>query len=138
MTIVRKPGGILLLLLGLSLASALAGALVGHRIARQRLEARNNPDTWNQHVMAEFERLVRPTPEQRPRVQAHLDRAVQELQAIRLETIARSTNVIWRLVAEVEQELTDEQRRAFEALKPRPADLTLDLLNVSPPGRSDR
>jgi len=57
---------------------------------------------------------------------------VRELQAIRLETVAHSTNVIWRLVAEIEQELTPEQRRAFEATKPTPSDLTLDVLKVKP------
>lgn len=55
---------------------------------------------------------------------------MRELQAIRLETVAHSTNVIWRLVAEIEQELTPEQRRAFEATKPTPSDLTLDVLKV--------
>jgi hypothetical protein len=56
------------------------------------------------------------------------------LQAIRLDTIARSTNVIWRLVSEVERELTPGQRQAFEAMKPRPADLTLDVLKLDEPG----
>ena len=49
---------------------------------------------------------------------------------IRADTITRTTNVIWRLVAEVEQELTPEQRQAFEVMKPKPADLTLDMLKV--------
>ena len=56
---------------------------------------------------------MKPTPEQEPRLQAHLDQAVKELQTIRGETIARGTNVIWHLFAEVEQELSPEQRCAF-------------------------
>jgi hypothetical protein len=40
--------------------------------------------------------------------------------------------VIWRLIADVEKELTPEQLKAFEQMKPRPADLTLDLLRVEP------
>jgi hypothetical protein len=112
------------------LAGFLAGVLVGHRLARNRLEARNSLENWNEHVAREFDRVVRPDPQQAARIQAHLDRAVRELQSIRLETIGRSTNVIWRLVAEVENELTPEQRKAFEAIKPRPADMTLDVLKV--------
>lgn len=119
-------------LVALMLVSGLTGGLIGRRTARQQLDARNNPATWNEHVTREFDRLVKPTPEQEPRLQAHLDQAVRELQAIRLETIARSTNVIGRLVAEIEQELTTEQRRAFQAMKPAPADVTLDVLNVKP------
>jgi hypothetical protein len=125
-----------LFLLGLIVATALSGGLLGHRIARRQLDARNNPENWNEHVAREFDRLVKPTPEQDSRIQAHLDRAVRELKVIRMETIARSTNVIARLIAEVDKELTPEQRQAFEAMKPQPADLTLDLLNVEPkPGR---
>lgn len=125
-----------LCLLGLILATSLSGALIGHRIARCQLDARNDPETWNKHVALEFDHLVKPTPAQGAVIQAHLDRAVRELQAIRMETIARSTNVIGRLILEVEKELTPEQRQAFEAMKPKPADLTLDLLNVD--SKSDR
>jgi len=124
---------IALSLLAIVLVSGLAGGLIGHRAARRLLEQRNNPEHWNEHVARVFDRTVRPTPEQATRIGRHLDRAVRELQAIRRDAIARSTNVIWRLVADVEQELTPEQRRAFEAMKPRPSDLTLDLLDVTPP-----
>lgn len=122
----------MLCLVGLSLVSGLAGGLIGHRVARCRLEARNDPENWNEHVTQEFDRIVKPTAEQAPKIQAHLDHAVQELLAIRADTITRTTNVIWRLVAEVEQELTPEQRQAFEVMKPKPADLTLDMLKVGP------
>ena len=87
---------------------------------------------WNEHVAREFDRIVQPTPEQGSRIQARLDSAVKELQDIRLDTIARSTNVIWRLIADVGKKLTPEQLKAFEQMKPRPADLTLDLLQVRP------
>jgi hypothetical protein len=122
-----------LCLAGVLVATALSGGLVGHGVARRQLEARNNPEHWNEHVSREFDRIVKPTPEQATRIQARLDQAVRELQAIRLETIARSTNVIWRLVTEVERELTPAQRQAFEVMKPKPADLTLDVLKLRPP-----
>jgi hypothetical protein len=119
-------------LAALVVVSGLVGALIGHGVARRQLEARNDPVNWNEHVARTFDRIVKPDPEQGARIQVHLDRAVGELQAIRLETIARSTNVIWRLVGEVENELTPEQRKAFDTMKPRPADLTLDVLKVKP------
>jgi hypothetical protein len=111
-------------------ASLVAGALAGHRMARRRLETRNDPVSWNQHVMEEFDRTVSPTPEQAARLQKHLDVAVGELKEIRADTIRRSTNVIGRLVADVERELTPEQARAFERMKPKPGELTLDVLKV--------
>ncbi len=124
---------IILYLLGIIVASGLAGGLIGHRVARRQLDSRNDPANWNEHVAREFDRIVKPTPEQDTRLQAHLDKAVRELQAIRADTISRSTNVIWRLVADVDQELTPEQRRAFSALKPKASDLTLDVLKVKSP-----
>jgi hypothetical protein len=122
-----------LALFALIAGSGLAGGLIGHAIARRQFEVRSDPASWNEHVSREFDRIVRPSPEQGARIQKYLDKAVLELQAIRLDTIGRSTNVIWRLVAQVEQELTPDQRRAFEIMKPRPVDLTLDVLKVKPP-----
>lgn len=119
-------------LVALALVSAFVGALVGRRLARSELDQRNNPQNWNEHVTQEFTRRVHPTPAQEPKVQAHLDRAVRELQEIRRDTVARSTNVIWRLVRDVESELTPEQRAAFEPMKPKAGELDLDLLNTSP------
>jgi hypothetical protein len=129
---------IILALAGLITGSGLAGGLIGHGIARNQFETQSDPASWNEHVSREFDRIVKPTPEQGTKIQKHLDQAVRELQTIRLETIGRSTNVIWHLVAEVEQELTPDQRKAFEAMKPQPADLTLDILKVKPPSAESR
>jgi hypothetical protein len=131
MKVLSRPQ-MVLSLTALMLVCGLAGFLVGHRVVRKQIEVRNDPGAWNEHVAREFDRIVQPTPEQGSRIQARLDYAVKELQDIRLDTIARSTNVIWRLIAEVEKELTPEQLKAFEQMKPRPADLTLDLLRVEP------
>lgn len=128
----RQRWKIAVSLVALVAVSAGTGAVLGHHIARRQIDARNNPENWNDDVRREFERLIRPTPDQRPKVEGHLARAVRELQAIRLDTIRRSTNVIWQLVGDVERELTAEQRKAFETLKPRPSDLSLDVLNVTP------
>lgn len=130
-----KQARILVDLVALAAVSALVGGLIGRRIGRLEMESRNNPSTWNEHVSREFDRIVKPTPEQTPRVQAHLDRAVRELQMIRQDTVARSTNVIGRLIADVEKELTPEQQKAFETMKPKPGDLDLDVLNNTPPKR---
>ena len=65
-----------------------------------------------------------------------MDAVVAELIAIRTDTIARSAQVVRRLVEQVEQELTPEQRRAFERMKPKDSDLsTLNLLNVQTRGK---
>lgn len=131
----RHPWKIGLGLLALVAISALAGVLLGHRLARKQLESRNNPETWNKHVTREFKRIVKPTPDQATRIQVHLDKAVRELQEIRRDTIARSTNVIWHLAGEVDRELTPEQQQAFRTMKPKPADVGLEVLHLPPAKR---
>ena len=123
---------IALSLAGIATVSALAGGLIGHRIARRHYETRNDPAQWNVTVAHRFEALVHPTPDQSAKIQIHLDNAVRQLQSVRLETIAKSTNIIFTLVAQVEQELTPEQKKAFEPLRPKTSDLNLNLLNVKP------
>ena len=123
-------------LAALVLASGFAGTLLGRRLTREEQRRQDNPETWNAAAMRTFEHTVRPTPEQRAKIQAYLDRAVTDLKAIRADTIARSTNVIWRLVDQVERELTPEQKAAFAPMKPNQNDLsTLDVLHVDAPAR---
>ncbi len=122
-----------LCLLALVAVSAGTGILVGRRWARADMARQDNPETWNAAAMRTFERTVRPTPEQRPRIEAALDTAVDQLTRIRADALARSSNVIWQLVATVEQELTPEQRQSFQAMKPQQQDLSsLDVLQVTP------
>lgn len=118
-------------LLALAVVSGLVGGFIGTRIARNRLEQRDNPESWNESAMHTFDRTVNPTPEQRVKIKAYLDKAVEDLKAIRADTIARSTNVVWRLVGQVEKELTPEQAAAFAKMKPSQQDVsTLELLRL--------
>ena len=129
-----RYGKIVLCLLALAVVSGLAGGFFGYRLARHRLEQRDNPETWNETAMRTFDRTVQPGPEQRVKIKACLDTAIAALKAIRADTIARSTNVIWRLVEQVEKELTPEQAAAFAKMKPTQGELsTLDLLQVDAP-----
>jgi hypothetical protein len=129
----RASSRIIVCLLALIVVSGAAGAMIGRRWARAEMARRDNPETWNEAALRTFERPVQPTPAQRPKIEASLAAAIEELKAIRTETILRSSNVIWRLVADVERELTPEQREAFQAMKPRQQDLsTLEVLQVEP------
>lgn len=128
----RRKVLIVLVLLGIAAASGVAGGMVGHRLGRQAMRAQADPEAWHERAIRRFDEVVDPTPEQGARVSAHLDAALTELRQVRAEAIQRTTAVIQRLVAQVEAELTPDQRRAFEALKPQREDLTLDVLEVEP------
>ncbi|MGO9113793.1 MAG: hypothetical protein ACLP9L_31575 [Thermoguttaceae bacterium] len=127
----RGSWKIVVCLVGLVLVSGLLGGLVGERYARREFQQRSDPGRWNETAMRDVERTVKPTPEQRQKIQDRLDVAVEELKNVRAETIRRSAEIVMRLVGQVENELTSEQRVAFERLKPKQSELSdLDLLNV--------
>lgn len=126
----RYHGTILASLAGVTLLGGLAGGFVGHRLGRQAMQARSDPESWHTRASRHFEQVVHPTPEQSEKLEGHLVTALAELKAIRLEALNRSTEVIDRLVVKVEAELTPEQRVAFDRIKPRREDLMPDVLKI--------
>lgn len=131
----RKHGIIVGSLLGIAVVGGLAGGAVGYRLGRQSMRQESDPETWHERAARRFEEVVRPTAEQAPKLDAHLQKALAELKALRLETIERSAATIDRLVSAVEAELTPEQKGAFEQMKPRRGEMNLELLEVERPGR---
>jgi hypothetical protein len=122
-----------LCLAAMVLVSGLLGGLIGRRWARMEFERRSDPSHWNQTAMRDLDRTLKPTPQQRRKIQDHLDAAVEELKHVRAETISRSAAIVMRLVDQVDKELTPEQQAAFTRMKPKPSDLSnLNLLNVEP------
>ncbi|MEI7730963.1 MAG: hypothetical protein WCO56_15415 [Verrucomicrobiota bacterium] len=120
-------------LAALILLSVVVGVFLGIRLARLKQAQASNPARWNETVMKSLDQKLKPTPEQRRQFQTDIDTAVDELKRIREETIQRSTKVIGKLVADVDQRLTPEQKAAFESMKPKAQDLnSLDVLKVEP------
>jgi hypothetical protein len=118
-------------LTALVLVSSLLGGLLGRHYGRMECARRADPSHWNEYAMRELVRTVKPTPKQCQTLQKDLDAAVEQLKAIRADTIARSSQVVRQLVEQVETELTPEQRVAFQRIKPKDRDLSnLNLLNV--------
>jgi hypothetical protein len=123
-----------LCLAALVLVSGLLGGLIGRQWTRMEFERRSDPSYWNQTAMRDLDRTLKPTPPQRRKIQEQLDAAVEELKGVRAETIRRSAAIVMRLVDQVDDELTPEQRVAFTRMKPKPSDLAnLNLLNVETP-----
>ncbi len=121
-------------LAGMALLGAATGGAIGYRVGSREMRQRADPEAWHERASRRFEEMVRPTPEQEGRLEAHLSAALAELRQIRWDAMARSAATINRLVTAVEGELTPEQKAAFEPLKPRTNDLGLDVLQLE---RSD-
>lgn len=126
----RRHGLILLCLAGIAAASGIAGGTLGFKLGRQSMRELADPEAWHRRAIRRFDEVVQPTPEQSEKVSAHLEAALADLRKARQAAIAETTRVIDRLVGQVEAELTPAQKEAFQQLKPRREDLTLDVLDV--------
>jgi hypothetical protein len=127
----RGSWKMVLCLAALVFVSVMVGGLLGRHYTRFEFSRRSDPGHWNETVVRDLDRALKPTPEQREKIQGHIDAAVEELKDVRAETIRRSTAIVTRLVEQVDKELTPEQRAAFARFKPKPRDLSnLNLLNV--------
>jgi len=123
---------IILLLVVLMIISGLAGACIGIRVGKLQARKRSIPEAWNVEAMKTLQRRLSLTPEQAAKVQAALDSGVEELRAVRADTLARTDKVINRVVAEIEPLLTPEQRPVFRKLVEERAQTSLEMLNVVP------
>jgi hypothetical protein len=131
---IPRPLLIATYLAGLTLVSCLAGVVLGHHLGRATAEQRSNHEYWNERALADIDRKVGLRPEQRERIRAHLDQAVEQLRAVRGEALARTGTIITRLVEQAEGEMDAGQRTAFQEIKPKARDLvSIDLLKVDRP-----
>ena len=124
MTTVRKSKTkAVLLILFLVLVSMGTGFFFGVAISSDIAKKKDNPVFWKKAVRKQLDK-VHPTVEQRKKFEARTDLAVNELLAIRKDAIGKVWDVVERAVADVEKEMTPEQREKFKALKPKkPAEL---------------
>jgi len=123
---------IILALAGVVLISGLAGGVIGAHRASVRIRAHSNPENWNESVMRQLQHRLHLTPEEARKVQGHLDTRVDELKILREDTVAKTNEIIERLIADVDSELTPEQKAEFAKLKTQRGPTTLDTLKVQP------
>jgi hypothetical protein len=123
---------IILLLITLMIISGLAGTCIGIRIGKKQARKRSVPAVWNVEAMKTLQRKLDLTPEQAAKIQAVLDVGVEELRAVRANTLSRTDKVIDRLSAEIEPTLTEVQRPIFRQLVEERAKASLEMLNVVP------
>lgn len=128
----RRASSIILTLAALVLVSALAGGFIGARWGRAQVQHRFNPETWNEYAMKLLEDRLHLNEAQRGRIQVAIDHAVADMKTVHRETVQRTVAIMNRMLKEIDQELTPEQRKIAEHLAPRQEDLTIDLLKVKP------
>lgn len=123
---------IIVVLLGIVLLSGYVGARFGYQKAKHDFREKRNPEQWNERAMGNMDRDLKLTPAQHQKIQTLIDEAVDELKVVREQTVSKSTEVVRKLVADVDNELTAEQKVKFSKMKPKESDLTIDVLKVEP------
>jgi putative protein kinase ArgK-like GTPase of G3E family len=107
-----------LLLSLLVVVSVAVGFFLGIVLSSVINKKKEDPAFWKKAATKHLEKL-QPTEEQRKKFEARTDSAVQELSALQKEGITRIWDVINRATADIDKELTPEQRVIFEKIKPR-------------------
>lgn len=113
----RRTKAVLLLSL-LVIVSIGVGFFLGIVLSSVIHKKKDDPAFWKQAAVKHLEKL-HPTDEQRNKFEARTDSAVQELTALQKEGITRVWEVVNRAVADIDKELTPEQRDIFEKIKPK-------------------
>ena len=123
---------IALLLVAVIAVSGTAGALMGVCYTKKALQKRRDPTQWHDTAMRYLETKLKLTPEQKEKVELALDQAVDKLKVTRVETIAATTKTIDEFSAQIEKELTPEQKEILVKIKEEKGKATIDLLKIEP------
>jgi hypothetical protein len=118
MTFRRPKLKIAFLLSLLVLVSATAGFFVGIVLSSVINKKKDDPKFWKQSAMKQLAKL-KPTEAQQKIFEARADASVQELIDIRKQGIRDVWDVIERTLADVDKELTPEQREMLIKIRPK-------------------
>ncbi len=132
-----RPWKVILTLTALVLVSAATGFLAGIQFKESTNTRRFDPENWNVYAMQSLEARLDLTEAQQVRIQAIVDRTVDEMKAVHQETIQKTVNIVNQLLSAIDHELTPEQSKIAKSLSPSSEELTIDLLKVgkkAPPG----
>lgn len=118
MTFRRPRFKILLLLSLLVLVSGGAGFFLGIVLSSVINKKKEDPKFWKESAMKQLGKLE-PTEAQSKIFEARTDASVQELVELRKQGIRNVWDVVERTLADVEKELTPEQKEKLKEIRPK-------------------
>ncbi len=111
------------LLMGVSLV---IGFFLGIGLAKKVQEKKDDPVFMKDAIMKKLDQL-KPTDAQRSRFESVVDGGIKDLVGVRDETKQEVIDILTRMVGDVNQELTQEQREVFAKMKPKSGDVLNEL-----------
>ena len=119
MAMIRKPRlKVVLLLSLLVLVSAGMGFFAGIVLTTAINKKKEKPEFWQEAAMKQLEKL-HPDAAQKQKFEARTRTTVKELNDIRQQSIKDVWEVVKRAVGDIDKELTPEQRKTFDKIKPK-------------------
>ena len=121
---------IIVMLCALIVVCVGGGGWIGFALGRKHERGRNQAVAWNQEVMSALHRKLKPSPEQERRFRAAVDNAVAAMQVERTNAIKNTDAIVEKLIADIRNELREDQHAEFDKLAKNRGKATLDLLKV--------
>lgn len=121
---------IILMLTALVLVCVGGGSWIGFALGRKHERGRDQAVAWNREVMSALHRKLKPSPQQEQQFQAAVDNAVAKMQIERNNAIRNTDVIVQKLIADLRNELREDQRAEFDQLAKNRGKATLDLLKV--------
>ena len=112
----NKPWLVCFMLVAIFACGGVSGGLVAYRVARRNAWHHPSPEVWGARQMDRVTAGLRLTPAQVARIQPIVKRNIEELAALRRQSMRTSRKILERMEAEVAAELTPEQRIQYEQL----------------------
>ncbi len=117
-------------LVAIFLAGAVTGGVLTLRVVKRIATQQGQFEKWPHLILTRMQSRLKLTPEQTARIQPAVDQAARDLRDLRSRAGATILTTLATLDAQIERELTPEQKPQFEKIR-------RDLRNrIRPPSKS--
>ena len=110
-----KAGCLMTLLVGFCVGIGFVFGILAHQAWKKKTE---KPEFMKWAAMKHLDKL-KPTPEQRPKLEAKVDAAIAELTSFKAQAMRTIWNTLDRASADIDQELTPDQKAKWSEIKPK-------------------
>ena len=111
-----KPWKLILLLVGIFVAGGVAGSFITIGLGPELIKKRSMPEQWGPARLDMLVKRLNLTPAQEDALRPIIKRNVEELGAVRQQSIGETRRILERMEREIGSQLTAEQKAKYEQL----------------------
>ena len=110
----NQPWKVIIVLLGIFVAGGVTGGFATLRVWKTKMMNRPVPEEWAPKHLRRITERLELTPEQEDQIRPIVRRSMEELNAIRNHSMAKTQGVVEAMQKEITEKLTPEQRIKYE------------------------